>query len=157
MKNIIYALAILFTLNIAAQEGTDKTDRKEKKEMRTKKGNHFMKDLTPEQMAELQTKKLTLALDLSSSQQQQILALNTATAKDRKQKMEARKAKMEKKEKPTADEKYAMLNERMDAKIAHKQKMKQILSKEQYEKWEKMHARKGKGKKKRKGKHHDKK
>ncbi|QHI36766.1 hypothetical protein IMCC3317_21360 [Kordia antarctica] len=160
MKNIIYALAILFTLNIAAQEGTDKTDRTGKKEMRKEmrkeKGKKSMKDFTPEQMAQLQTKKLTLALDLSQNQQQRVLALNTTAAKVRKQKMEAHKAKMEKKEKPTAEEKYAMANERLDAKIAHKQQMKQILSKEQYEKWEKMHARKGKGKKKRKGKRHGK-
>lgn len=156
MKNIIYALAILFTLNIAAQEGTDNTDRKDKKEMRKQKGKKFMKDFTPEQIAELQTKKLTLALDLSESQQQRVLALNTANAKVRKQKMEAREAKKEKKEKPTSEEKYALMNERLDAKIAHKQSMKQILSKEQYEKWEKMHASKDKGKKGKRGKRTDK-
>ena len=120
---IIYSLAIVFTLNMAAQEGTDKTDRQERKEMRKEK----VSNLTPEQMAQLQTKKLTLALDLSENQQQRVLALNTANAKVRKQKMEARKAKMEKKEKPTAEEKYAMANERLDAQIAHKQQMKQIL------------------------------
>jgi protein CpxP len=152
MKNIIYALAILFTLNIAAQEGTDNTDRKERKEMRKEKGKKFMEDLTPEQIAQLHTKKLTLALDLSDSQKQRILALNTANAKVKKQKMKARKAKMEKKEKPTSEEKYAMMNEQLDSKIAYKQSMKQILSKEQYEKWEKMHANKGKRKQKKKGK-----
>lgn len=153
MKNIVYALAILFTLNIAAQEGTDQTDRHERKEMRQKRGQKFMKDLTPQQMAELKTKKLTLALDLSENQQQRVLTLNTAVAKERKQKMAARKAKMEKKEKLTSDEKYAMLNERLDAKIAYKNKMKQILSEDQYKRWEKMAARKGNRKQKKKGKH----
>ena len=152
MKHIVYALAILFTLNIAAQEGTDQTDRHERKEMRKGKATKFMKDLSPEQIAELQTKKLTLALDLSKNQQQQFLALYTATAKIRKQKMEARKAKTEKKEKPTSEEKYAMMNERLDAKIAYKQKVKQILSEDQYERWEKMKARKGKRKQGKKGK-----
>ncbi|WP_046756136.1 hypothetical protein [Kordia jejudonensis] len=146
MKNIVYALAIIFTLNVAAQEGTDQRDRHERKEMRKEKGQKFMKDLTPEQIAELQTKKLTLALDLSENQQQQVLALATENAKMRQQKMEARKAAKEKNVKPTDEEKYAMMNERLDAKIAYKQKMKQILSEEQYERWEKMQARKGKGK-----------
>lgn len=146
MKNIVYALAIIFTLNVAAQEGTDRHGRKEK-------AQKFMKDLSPEQMAELKTKKLTLALDLSENQQQRVLALNTVVAKERKQKMEARKAKMEKKEKLTSDEKYAMLNERLDAKIAYKKKMKQILSEDQYKRWEKMMARKGNRKHKKKGKH----
>lgn len=146
MKNIVYALAIIFTLNVAAQEGTDQTDRRERKEMRKGKGQRFMQDLTPEQMAALQTKKLTLALDLSESQQQQILALATENAKARKAKMEARKAKKEKNEKLTSDEKFAMMNERLDAQIAYKKSMKQILSAEQYERWEKMKARKGKQK-----------
>jgi len=155
MKHIVYALAILFTLNVAAQEGEDQTDRHERKEMR--KGKRAMKDLSSEQMAELQTKKLTLALDLSENQQQRILALNTAAAKVRKQKIDARKAKMEKKEKLTSEEKYTMMNERLDAQIAYKQKVKQILSEDQYKRWEKIHARKGKRKQGRKGKRNNRK
>ena len=153
MKNIIYALAILFTLNVAAQEGSDRKDRKEKREMK----KDFMQDLTPEQQASLITKKLTLALDLSDNQQQQVLALNTNVAKTRKAKMEAHKAKKEKGNKPTSDERYNMVNERLEVKIAYKKSMKKILSTEQYERWEKMQARKGKGKKKMKGKRKDRK
>jgi len=148
MKNIIYALAILFSLNVVAQEGSDRTDRKERREM-TKE---FMQNLTPKEIATLHTKKLTLALDLSDSQQTQVLALQTKVATERKAKMEAYKAKKEKGEKPTQEERYKMMNERLDAKIAHKKSMKQILSDEQYLRWEKMQARKAKGKKKRKGK-----
>ena len=44
------------------------------------------------------------------------------------------------------------MNERLDAKIAYKNSMKKILSNEQYERWEKMQARKAKGKRKKKGK-----
>lgn len=149
MKNIIYALAILFTLNAVAQEGNHRKERKERKEMK----KDFMHDLTPEQQATLHTKKMTLALDLSDNQQQQVLALNTNVAKTRKAKREAHKAKKEKGEKPTAEERYQMLNERMDAKIAYKKSMKKILSTEQYERWEKMQARRGKGKRGKKGKH----
>ncbi|WP_420574857.1 hypothetical protein [Kordia sp.] len=148
MKNIIYALAIIFTLNVAAQEGHDRKDRKERKEM--KRG--FMQDLTPEEQATLHTKKLTLALDLSDNQQQQVLALNTKVAQVRKAKMEAHKTQKEKGEKPSKEERYKMMNERLDAKIAYKNSMKKILSNEQYERWEKMQARKAKGKRKKKGK-----
>lgn len=155
MKNIIYALAILCTLHIAAQEGTDKTDRQERKEMRKEKGKEFMKDLSPEQMAQLQTKKMTLALDLSENQQKRVLALHTEAAKVRKQKMEEHKAKKEKKEKPTDEEKYAMMNARLDAKIAFKKSMKEILTAEQYERWEKMQVHKGKKKRGERGMHED--
>ena len=147
MKNIIYALAILFTLNIAAQEGSDHKG-KDKRGM----NKELLKDLTPEQHATLQTKKLTLVLDLSDRQQSQILALNTTVATKRKAKMTAFKAMKEKGEKPTKEQRYQMMNERLDAKIAYKKKMKEILSNEQYERWEKMQARKAKGKKKMKGK-----
>lgn len=144
MKNIIYAFAILFTLNVAAQEGSDRKGKKDKREM--------LKGLTSEQQANLLTKKLTLALDLSDRQQSQVLALNTKVATKRKAKIEAHKAKKEKGEKPTKEQRYQMMNERLDAKIAYKKKMKEILSDEQYKRWEKMQARKGKGKKKMKGK-----
>ncbi|MFK7747794.1 MAG: hypothetical protein AB8B65_05365 [Kordia sp.] len=148
MKNIIYALALLFTLNIAAQEGPDHKGKKGKRGMQ----KEMLQDMTPQQIATLQTKKLTLALDLSDKQQRQTMALQTEVATERKAKMEAHKAKKEKGEKPTKAERYQMMNERLDAKIAYKKKMKEILTDEQYTKWEKMQAKKGKGKKKSRGK-----
>ncbi|WP_298510022.1 hypothetical protein [uncultured Kordia sp.] len=148
MKNIIYALAILFSLNVVAQEGSERSDKKGKREM----SKEFMQNLSPKELATLHTKKLTLALDLSDKQQAQVLALQTKVATERKAKMEAHKAKKEKGEKPSKEERYKMMNERLDAKIAYKKNMKEILSDEQYTRWEKMQARKGKGKKKRKGK-----
>jgi len=148
MKNILYALAILFTINLAAQENSEHGERGGKK----KAQKEFLQSLTPEQMATLQTKKLTLALDLSEQQQEHVLALQTKAATERKAKMEARKAKKEKGEKPTDEERYQMMNERMDAKIAFKKSMKEILTTAQYERWEKMQAKRAKGKKKMKGK-----
>ncbi|WP_046746241.1 hypothetical protein [Kordia zhangzhouensis] len=149
MKNILYALAIVFTLNVAAQEGNERHEQHERREMK----KEFLQKLTPEQIATLKTKKLTLALDLSEAQQQRILALTTAEAKQRKAKMEALQVKKEKGEKPTEAERYQHMNERLDAQIALKKEMKNILSKEQYEKWEKMQMHKKKGKKKMKRKH----
>ena len=84
MKNIVLIFLAAFTLSVSAQE---KDMRKERK----MKGNDF----TPEQMAELQTKKMTLDLDLTEKQQKQVYKLNLTDAKERKQFMEKRKAMKE--------------------------------------------------------------
>ncbi len=120
-----------------------------------RKEGHY-KDMTPEQMATLQTKEMTLALDLSTAQQEQIQELYLAQAKSRQEKMAARKAATEKEdaEKRTPEDRYGKANERLDNAIAHKGKMKEILTEAQFEKWEGMHKRKGHH---RYGKRHDKK
>jgi hypothetical protein len=96
----------------------------------------IMKDLSPEQMAVLKTKRMTLDLDLNNSQQDKIYALNLETAKNRKYKIEARKKAKDEKNKLSSDEKYNRLNTRLDEEIALKNKMKLILTKEQFNKWE---------------------
>ena len=50
------------------------------------------------------------------------------------------KAKKEKGEKPTADERFAMKNEMLDNQIAMKARMKKILKPEQFTKWEEKQA-----------------
>lgn len=119
-----------------------------------------MKDLSAEQIATLKTKKATLALDLTAAQQDQMKALFLENTKIRKAKMEKRKAQKENGEtkKRTSEERYAMANARLDHQIAQKAKVKNILSDEQYTKWEKMQHRRVKGRKgkgqKRKGERH---
>lgn len=142
MKKIIVAVLLLCTVQMNAQD----QDRFQKMDKERKEFRKAMKDMTPEQIAELRTKKMTLALDLSDAQQQQVFALNTRMAKEKKQKMKARQLAKESKKEFTSDEKFAMMNERLDAQIAYKKDIKQILNKEQYERWEKMQARKGKRK-----------
>lgn len=135
MKKTIIALVLLIGFTAAAQKGKEKS-KKDK--------------MTIEQRVALQTKKMTLALDLTEAQQQQVSALHLKNAKLGKVKMEERKAKKERDEnkKPSADERYAMQMERLDHKIAQKAAMKKILSKEQLIKWQKMAShRKGKLKK----------
>jgi hypothetical protein len=107
-----------------------------------------MKDLSTEQMATLQTKKMTLALDLSEEQQGKMKSLLATNIAARKAKMEARKAKKENAEKLSADEKYTLHVARLDAQIAHKQELKTVLTEAQFNKWEKMQHR---SKKHRKG------
>ena len=108
---------------------------------------HGMKDLAPEQIATLQTKKMTLDLDLNETQQTKMKSLLASKAAERKTKMEAYKAQKESGEKLTSDERYKMQNERLDHQIAQKNEMKKLLNDEQYAKWEKMQDRRGKHRK----------
>ena len=118
-----------------------------------------MANLEPEEIATLQTKKMTLRLDLTDAQQQDIYKINLENAKLRKAHMAERKARKENSEasKPTKEERLAMANKMLDHKIEVKAKMKKILNEEQYTKWETAMAKrerkmKDKGQKKRAGK-----
>ena len=131
MKKIVMAILVMAAISVTAQDHN----------MKGKRGD--MKDLTPEQVATLQTKKMTLALDLNESQQSKIKSILTEDAKARKSKMKGYKAsKEESKKVMTTDEKYTRQNERLDHQIARKKEMKSILTPEQFEKYEKMSHRK---------------
>lgn len=115
-----------------------------------KEGRKHMQDLNPEQMATLQSKRMTLALDLTEAQQSKIKEMFAKNAEARKASMEEHKARKENGTTLTDDEKFALKNQRLDKQIAHKKEMKSILNDEQYAKWERMNHRKGMHKK---GKH----
>lgn len=137
MKKTLMAIIVMAGFSVMAQDHNMKGKR------------NTMNDLTPEQVATLQTKRMTLALDLNDAQQAKMISILTADAKSHKTKMETFKARKEKGEKMTAEEKYSIQNERLDHKIARKKEMKSLLSAEQYVKWEKMKQRK-------RGRHHEK-
>ena len=99
-----------------------------------------MKDMSPEQVATLETKKMTLALDLTEKQQQEIQAIHMEKAIERQTRMEERKNRDEK---PDADERFQMMNDRLDKQIAMKDQMRDILDKDQFEKWEKLNLTRG--------------
>ncbi len=143
MKKILFIALAFIGLQAIAQEP--------KKESR-KNQNKMMMTLSAEEMATLQTKKMTLFLDLNESQQVKIKNINFKNATKRKAMMAERKAKKESgtSQKPTQKERYAMANAKLDHMIATKSKMKDILNKEQYGSWEKAQRRmasKGKHKK----------
>lgn len=142
MKKIILIALALVTIQVSAQDKGPENRKGNKME----KGQR-MSDFTPEEMAQLQTKKMTLDLDLTEAQQKKIEKINLENAKERKEKMEARQAKKKDGtgEKPSKEERLAMMNERLDKQMEIKQKMKQILNAEQFEKWEKNHAQKKRG------------
>lgn len=134
MKNLFLAALAIFTIQVSAQ----------KKEFSQKnEKQHKMKNISPEEMATIQTKKMTLALDLSPSQQTKIKALNLKNANQRKAQKEANKLNKANntENKPTQEQRLKMLNTRLDSQIATKQAMKNILDKNQYVKYEKLKTR----------------
>lgn len=134
MKKLWIAILIMAGLSATAQD----------KKMNDHRGR--MNDLTPEQFATLQTKKMTLALDLNDSQQSKLKTLLTEDANMRKTRMEAMKSRKENAEKISAEEKYTQKNEKLDYEIARKKEMKALLTADQYAKWEKMKQHKLRGK-----------
>lgn len=139
MKKVVAILVVALglTSTVQAQKG--------------KKGG--FEKLTPEQRTELAVKKMILKLDLTPAQANQVKPLIVQKMAERQAMKEKRKAFKESGKKPTADERYAMQNARLDKQIAFKNDMKQILNEKQYEKFEKMQARMAhKMKKGRKGK-----
>ncbi|QRM89411.1 hypothetical protein FG167_09220 [Lacinutrix sp. WUR7] len=138
MKKLLIIALALVTIQVSAQE---KMERK-----------HKGADFSPQEMAELRTKKMTLDLDLTAAQQKEIGAINLENAIARKAKMEARKDRKKSEEKPSKEEMLKMKNEHLDAQIANKKKMKSILNADQYAKWEKQGDKRNHKEGKRKGK-----
>ncbi|MEZ4793113.1 MAG: hypothetical protein R2783_06530 [Gelidibacter sp.] len=153
MKNLLMIAVALVTISATAQERkkeAHKGEMKDRMEMR--------EDMTPEELAKLQTKKMTLHLDLSEKQQTEVEKLLLEEAKTRKAKMESLKAKKEAgAEKPSKEERLKMANDRLDHQIEMKKKMKAILTPEQYDKFDKIQSKRGamRGKKDEMKKHRD--
>ena len=130
----ILILAFAFTVTVQAQKKGKQNERGPK--------------LTVEQYTDLAVKKMTLGLNLSKKQQSQIKPLINAQAAARKVAMESRKENRATNKKPSADEIYAMKSAQLDNQIAFKNKLRNILNKEQFEKFEQMkNNRKEKGRK----------
>ena len=133
MKKVLLIAVALVALQVTAQERKEGPNKE-----RGDKMERF-KDMTPEEMATLQTKKMTLHLDLNEAQQREIQELNLQNATERKANMEAHKALKESgnMQKPSKEDRLKMMNERLDNQITRKAKMKTILNADQYSKWEK--------------------
>lgn len=130
MKNLFLIALAFVSIQTFAQE---------RKQMQ-KKGDRAdnIQNYTAEEQAELQTKKLTLALDLSEAQQKQVMDLNLEQATARKNKMSERQANKKNQEakNPPKQDRLKAKNASLDKQIEMKAKMKKILTAEQYIKWE---------------------
>ena len=133
MKKLILIAIAMIAIQVSAQDTKERPNRERSAKM------DKLQDVTPEEMASLQTKKMTLHLDLNESQQKEIQKINLENATERKAKMEARKAQKANgtMTKPSKEEHLKMMNERLDNQIEMKAKMKKILNDEQFAKWEK--------------------
>ena len=145
MKKLLLIAIALITVNATAQE---KKERKERQRGDRTESVELMKDLSPEKTATLQTKRMALHLDLTDAQQKEIHAIHLEQVKARKAVMETHKKLREenKEAKPSKDDRFYRANSQLDNKIAVKTKMKKILNKEQFEKWEQGNNMKGKQK-----------
>ncbi len=125
MKKLLsFALLALFTIGTYAQEQENQQKRKRA-------------NFTAEQIAELQTKKMALDLDLTKKQQDQIYEINIRKATERKQKKEELKAIRAEKKQLSSDELFNLKNNRLDRQLAHQAEMKEILNEKQFDTWEK--------------------
>ena len=94
MKRLAVVLVLLATIGVAAQKNEGP---------RMPKGPKM--DMTAEEMATLQTKHMTLVLDLTKAQQDKVMKLNLEEAQLRKEKWDEMKALKESGEwkKPTSE------------------------------------------------------
>lgn len=125
MKNVLIAGLFMATMTMAAQRGS--------REGKDRMG----KDLTAEQVATLKSKKMTLALALDEKQTTKVYDLMLEYAQDRQEKKTAIEDKKEE-ERPTKEKRYAQVNKRLDSQIALQKRMKDILTEEQFVKFEKL-------------------
>ncbi len=126
MKKIVFILVFITGFTTIGQE----------LESITKKGNSQREKLTAEQRVELQTKRMTLELDLNSKQQTELKKVLLTQAKKREEKQNELKEKRAENKALSADEKFELQNEMLDNQIAFKAEMKKILTPEQFTKWE---------------------
>ena len=132
MKNIasILVLIFVFTFTIQAQK---------------KRG--YKQQPTINQQTSLKVKQMTLVLDLSDKQQQQVTPLLRAAIAFRQAAMEKRKEARKQKKRPTSDEVYAIKSQLLDNKISMKRSMQEILNTTQFETFKKMYKQRMRKKK----------
>lgn len=94
--------------------------------------------LKPEQRAELQAKKMTLALDLNEKQQKDVQQLLIEKGKQRAEFRRQHMADRQVGKKLTADDRFAMKSKMLDDRIAMNREMKKILTQDQFNRLEKM-------------------
>lgn len=141
MRKVILIAMALVVLQVPAQDEEQKLHKKERKER-----SHRLQDFSPEEIAALHTKRMTLELDLSKAQQEGVYKINLENAKARKTKMEARKQKEKDAAERSKEERLQRINEKLDQQIAIKKKMKGVLDAQQYEKWSERSMQRGKRK-----------
>lgn len=123
MKKVIVIVMLVVGFSTFAQERKQGGEREK---------------MSTEQRSQLRLKKLTLELGLNDTQQKEMSKIIADQEAKREAKMAERKANQEKGIKPTADERFARENQKLDDEMATKSKIQKILTPTQFEKWESM-------------------
>ena len=127
MKKVLIALVLLVGMTSLAQEKKVKSERTQ------------MEQMTSEQRNELHLKKMTLDLDLTTTQQKEMSKIIAEQGTKKEARMTERKANKDTtKIQLTADEKFAKKSRMLDEQIVMKERMKKVLSADQFKKWEDM-------------------
>ena len=127
MKKALIALVLLVGMTSLAQE------KKVRSEMAQ------MEQMTPEQKNQLHLKKMTLDLDLTATQQKEMSKIIAEQGTKKEARLTERKANKDTtKIQLTADEKFAKKSRMLDEQIVMKERMKKVLSADQFKKWEDM-------------------
>lgn len=146
MKKLALIVLLVVGLSTYAQEGKKQERQGAERER-----------LSPEQRNQLQLKKMTLDLNLNESQQKEIAKILEEQSTKRQAEMATFKANKDKGVKPTAEERFAMKNKKLDEAIAVKAKVQKVLTPEQFKKWEDMKKENRENRKERMEKRRDKK
>lgn len=137
MKKIALMLMSFVTVQMIAQDKPS-----EHRNEKSPRVENRMK-MTVEETATLQTKRMTLQLDLTDAQQARVKTVLLEEAKhrenmriDHKKFMEENKSEENKNEELIKEKRLEIMNARLDRQIKMKAHVKDILNREQYEKWE---------------------
>lgn len=115
-----------------------------RKQLRTK-----LESFNAEQIATLQTKKMTLSLDLNLKQQNEIFNVLLEEVKFKKTKKgEIDQRKKDSKETLSSEERFDIISKKLDHQIALNNKMKTILNKDQFLVWQEIKNKQNRGKQK---------
>jgi Spy/CpxP family protein refolding chaperone len=145
MKKLFIAALLVVGMTSFAQEKKARPERAK------------MEQMTPEQRNQLHLKKMTLELDLNASQQKEMSKIIAEQSAKREAKMAERKATKDSVKKLTSDEIFAKKSKMLDEQIVMKERVKKILTPEQYKKWDDMKSKRHHGMKKRMMHHKDRK
>jgi len=127
MKNLFMAALLMVGMASFAQEKIAPLQKREQ-----------LEKMTPEQRNDLKLKKMTVELGLNDKQQKEMSVLISEQSVKRENARQQRVADRKNGVKPTADERYKMESQILDEKKEMLDKMKTILTAEQYAKWDKI-------------------
>ncbi len=126
MKNLFIVALLAFGITAFSQD---------RKEMGNRPDRPMMEKISPEQRNQLMLKKMTLELDLNVQQQEQVSRIIAERGVKWEAMKAEHKAKKEYEKRPTADDIFAMKIKMLDEQIDMQNKMKGILSPEQFKDW----------------------